>query len=93
MPLLPARPWTRGFTTLGNIVAFTVGAGTFLMALSMFAGTEATKNVLPFATGLIGFLGGMVTSMYKDDTTPKPTKPESPERPAGPTQIPKGYFI
>lgn len=47
------------------------------MALSMFAGAEATKNVLPFATGLIGFLGGMVTSMYKDDTTPKPTKTDS----------------
>jgi hypothetical protein len=63
------RPWIRGFSTsistLGYIVMFTVASGTFLMALSLAsAKPEATKDVLPFATGLVGFLGGLVTAMF-----------------------------
>jgi hypothetical protein len=75
------RPWTRGFTTLGNIVTFTVGAGTLLMLVSIFVPRpDATKDVLPFATGLIGFLGGLVTAMYnrRDESSPPggPTEPD-----------------
>jgi hypothetical protein len=66
----------RDFTPLENIVAFTVAAGTVLMGLSLFIGRpEASKDVLPFATGLIGFLGGLVTAMYqriKNDEIKKP---------------------
>ena len=44
---------------------FTVAAGTFLMTISLFSSKpEATKDVLPFATGLVGFLGGLVTAMF-----------------------------
>jgi hypothetical protein len=66
--ILGGRPIT-GFTTatstLGYIVMFTVAAGTFLMAISLASDKpEATKDVLPFATGLVGFLGGLVTAMF-----------------------------
>ena len=74
------RIWHRGFTTLGNIVTFTVAAGTFLMVVSILVPRpEATKDVLPFATGLIGFLGGLVTAMYRRDETPSgsPSKPDT----------------
>ena len=61
-----------GFSPLENIVVFTVAAGTFLMGFSLVIGRpEATKDVLPFATGLIGFLGGLVTSMFKQDKAEK----------------------
>jgi hypothetical protein len=44
---------------------FTVASGTFLMSISLVSGkVDATKDVLPFATGLIGFLGGLVTAMF-----------------------------
>jgi len=76
------RSWTRGFTTLGNIVTFTVGTGTLLMLVSIFVPRpDATKVVLPFATGLIGFLGGLVTAMYnrRDESSPPggPTEPDT----------------
>ena len=76
------RSWTRGFTTLGNIVTFTVGAGSLLMLVSIFVPRpDATKDVLPFATGLIGFLGGLVTAMYnrRDESSPPsgPTEPDT----------------
>ena len=74
------RTWHRGFTTIGNIVTFTVAAGTFLMVVSILVPRpEATKDVLPFATGLIGFLGGLVTAMYRRDETPSgsPSKPDT----------------
>ena len=66
---LLGRPWIRGFSTatstLGYIVMFTVASGTFLMSISLLSGKpEATKDVLPFATGLVGFLGGLVTAMF-----------------------------
>jgi|SoiMetStandDraft_2_1073263.scaffolds.fasta_scaffold102452_1 hypothetical protein len=55
----------RPFTPLENIAVFTVIAGTLLMAVSLFVPRpEATKDVLPFATGLLGFLGGLVTAIY-----------------------------
>jgi hypothetical protein len=42
---------------------------------------DATKDVLPFATGLIGFLGGLVTAMYnrRDESSPPsgPTEPDT----------------
>jgi hypothetical protein len=61
------RPWSNGFTTLGNVVAFVVACGTFLMGISLLAGPEGTRNILPFVTGLIGFLGGLVIAMYNVD--------------------------
>jgi hypothetical protein len=46
-------------------IRFTVASGTFLMSISLLSGKpEATKDVLPFATGLVGFLGGLVTAMF-----------------------------
>jgi hypothetical protein len=65
--LVQARAWSNGFTTLGNIVAFVVACGTFLMAISRLAGPEGTRDILPFVTGLIGFLGGLVIAMYNVD--------------------------
>lgn len=62
-----ARPWSNGFTTLGNVVAFVVACGTFLMAISLLARPDATREVLPFVSGLIGFLGGLVIAMYNVD--------------------------
>lgn len=61
--------WIKGFTlptfTLAYIVIFTVAAGTFLMSISLLSpNPEATRDVLPFATGLVGFLGGLVTAMF-----------------------------
>jgi hypothetical protein len=55
-----------------------VAAGTFLMAISLFVNKpDASKEVLPFATGLIGFLGGLVLAMYGGTTSPEsPTKPD-----------------
>ena len=61
------RPWSNGFTTLGNVVAFIVACGTFLMAISLLAGPSGTRDILPFVTGLIGFLGGLVIAMYNVD--------------------------
>jgi hypothetical protein len=61
------RPWSNGFATLGNVVAFVVACGTFLMGISLLAGPDGTRNVLPFVTGLIGFLGGLVVAMYNVD--------------------------
>ncbi|MGI8833139.1 MAG: hypothetical protein ACR2IS_10950 [Nitrososphaeraceae archaeon] len=58
------RIWSNGFRTLGNVVAFVVACGTFLMAISLLAGPDATREVLPFVTGLVGFLGGLVIAMY-----------------------------
>jgi|SRR5919106_956827 hypothetical protein len=61
----PITGFTTATSTLGYIVMFTVAAGTFLMAISLVSGKpEATKDVLPFATGLVGFLGGLVTAMF-----------------------------
>jgi hypothetical protein len=61
--------WIKGFTlptfTLAYIVIFTVAAGTFLMSISLLSpNPDATRDVLPFATGLVGFLGGLVTAMF-----------------------------
>ena len=63
------KHWIEGFSlptfTLAYIVIFTVSAGTFLMAISLLSPKpEASKDVLPFATGLVGFLGGLVTAMF-----------------------------
>lgn len=73
-----SRPWMKGLGTLGGVVGFVVAAGTFLMAISLFVNKpDASKEVLPFATGLIGFLGGLVTAMYAASTSPEsPTKPD-----------------
>jgi hypothetical protein len=73
-----SRPWTKGLGTLGGVVGFVVAAGTFLMAISLFVNKpDASKEVLPFATGLIGFLGGLVLAMYGGTTSPEsPTKPD-----------------
>ncbi len=58
------RLGSNGFKNLGNVVAFVVACGTFLMAISLLAGPDASREVLPFVTGLIGFLGGLVIAMY-----------------------------
>lgn len=36
---------------------------------------DAVKDILPFATGLIGFAGGLVTAMFGKTATPKETPP------------------
>ena len=56
------KHWIKGYTlptfTLAYIVIFTVAAGTFLMSISLLSpNPDATRDVLPFATGLVGFLG------------------------------------
>ena len=48
-------------------MAFVVACGTFLMAISLIAGPEGTRAILPFVTGLIGFLGGLVIAVYNVD--------------------------
>jgi hypothetical protein len=55
--------------SLGAVLITTILAGTFLMALSLFArnpeGTEnTTQDILPFATGLLGFASGLVTALF-----------------------------
>ena len=63
------------------------------MSISLLSpNPQATKDVLPFATGLVGFLGGLVTAMFgssqrgagqeaerQEKEAPKPNDPE--ERP------------
>ena len=57
-----------GFSPLENIVAFTVAAGAILLGVSLFVNKpDATKDVLPFVIGLIGFMGGLVTSMFRQN--------------------------
>lgn len=56
------------------IIISTILAGTFLMSLSILipvinGGESAAKEVLPFATGLLGFLGGLVTGVFTPGTT------------------------
>lgn len=77
-----SRPWTKGLGTLGGIVGFVVASGTFLMAISLFISKpDASKDVLPFATGLIGFLGGLVTAMYGiRESGATPNKPDKPDK-------------
>ena len=63
------KHWIKGYTlptfTLAYIVIFTVAAGTFLMSISLLSpNPDATRDVLPFATGLVGFLGGVVIVMF-----------------------------
>ena len=82
------RNWW-GFSPLENIVAFTVAAGSVLMGLSLLVGKpEATKDVLPFATGLIGFLGGLVTSMFRQDRAEKMERSNKNKPPVGDDQNP-----
>jgi hypothetical protein len=55
--------------SLGAVLITTILAGTFLMALSVFtrnaSGTEnTTQDILPFATGLLGFASGLVTALF-----------------------------
>lgn len=94
--LLGSRRLITGFSTntstLGYIVMFTVACGTFLMAISLLSGkVDSTKDVLPFATGLIGFLGGLVTAMFGAQVSKEREAPagdteggESQNKPAGP---------
>ena len=57
-----------GFSPLENIVAFTVAAAAILMGVSLFVNKpDATKDVLPFVIGLVGFMGGLVTSMFRQN--------------------------
>jgi|GEM_PF-1272267 hypothetical protein len=57
-----------GFSPLENIVAFTVAAAAILMGVSLFVNKpDATRDVLPFVVGLIGFMGGLVTSMLRQN--------------------------
>jgi predicted CDP-diglyceride synthetase/phosphatidate cytidylyltransferase len=57
-----------GFSPLENIVAFTVAAAAILMGVSLFVNKpDASKDVLPFVIGLIGFMGGLVTSMFRQN--------------------------
>ena len=63
------EPWRKALSNinfmLAYIVMFTVAAGTFIIAISLLSPKpEATKDVLPFATGLVGFLGGLVTALF-----------------------------
>ena len=62
-----------GFSPLENIVAFTVAAGAILLGVSLFVNKpDATKDVLPFVIGLIGFMGGLVTSMFRQNLGIRP---------------------
>lgn len=61
-----AVPKYPHFTTIamGAIIA-----GTLLMAFSILVpiiggSMESAKDVLPFVTGLLGFLGGLATAVY-----------------------------
>lgn len=48
-----------------SVLMTTIIAGTVLMTASMFAPSPAMiKEVLPFATGLIGFAGGLVMAIF-----------------------------
>jgi hypothetical protein len=75
----------RGFSPLENIVAFTVAAAAILMGVSLFVNkSDATKDVLPFVIGLIGFMGGLVTSMFSQNLTIQPgsiakNEPQEPQ--------------
>ena len=48
---------------------------------------NASQNVLPFATGLIGFSAGIITALYGKTTTPERTygAPPPPEQLPTPT--------
>ena len=51
---------------LNGVLIITIAAGTLLMVFSLWAPwwPEAAKDVLPFATGLVGFAGGLVTAIF-----------------------------
>jgi hypothetical protein len=54
-----------------HIAIWGIVAGTLLMLVSMFApsgpdGSSAAQDVLPFATGLIGFLAGLYATKEPD---------------------------
>ena len=75
-----------GFSPLENIVAFTVAAAAILMGVSLFVNKpDATKDVLPFVVGLIGFMGGLVTSMLRQNQGIRPgssakNEPQEPQQ-------------
>jgi hypothetical protein len=54
------------------------------MGISLLARPDATRYVLPFVTGLVGFLEGLVVAMYnveRGDTRPRVTiKDDKPPR-------------
>ena len=104
------KHWIKGYAlptfTLAYIVIFTVAAGTFLMSISLLSpNPDATRDVLPFATGLVGFLGGVVIAMFgssqrtagqeawrKETEAPKPNdQEESPEAEREEKEAPKPY--
>ena len=62
-----------------QIALWGISAGTILMLVSMFApkvdGVSATKDVLPFATGLIGFLAGLYARAVDKKPKAKNTNP------------------
>ncbi len=49
---------------------------TILTAAQQF--TTAPRDVLPFATALVGFAGGVVTAMYRTGTAQGPPPQSSP---------------
>jgi len=62
----PGQFIQRTRMNLNLILLATILSGTFLMAVSLFVPDrpEASKDVLPFATALTGFAGGLVTAVF-----------------------------
>ncbi len=54
---------------LNTILILTIVGSIVLMAFSLWAPwrPDAAKDVLPFATALVGFAGGLVTAMFKEN--------------------------
>ncbi|HEY7569879.1 MAG TPA: hypothetical protein VH796_00795 [Nitrososphaeraceae archaeon] len=66
---------------MSEILKWTIVASTGILVLGLFFQAtsngvtspmaSAVKDVLPFATGLIGFAGGLVTAMFGKTATPR----------------------
>lgn len=47
------------------VLIFTIVAACALMIAAMYAPhPDAVEKVLPFATGIVGFLGGLITAIF-----------------------------